>query len=83
MEVLGLCLPYLKGFFQQNHEMFFLQGSYNSDSIVFRNAAYRKIKDYSLTTIPFQKHFYNGSFRYVSTLRKKVISAAPVKCLFL
>ena len=31
----------------------------------------------------FKKNFFNVSFRYVSTLRKKVFSAAPVKHFFL
>ena len=62
---------------------FSLYGSNNSDSVVFENAAFGDIKDRSLRTIPIQKKLWYGSFRYVSTLRKKVFSGAPVKCVFL
>ena len=34
---------------------FSLYGPNNSDSIVFRNAAFGEIKDHSLRTTPFQK----------------------------
>ena len=64
-------------------KFFFLQGSNNSDSVVLGNAGFGEIKDHSLTITPFKKNFCYGSFRYVSTLSKKVFSVVPVKCYFL
>ena len=61
---------------------FFIYGLNNSDSVVFGNAGFGEIKDHSLTTANFQEFFCYRTFRYVSTLRKKVFSAAPVKCFF-
>ena len=62
----------------------FLYGSNNSESVVFRNAGFEEIKDFSLRRTPFQKKiFCYESFRYVSTLPKKVFLGAPVKCVFL
>ena len=55
-----------------------IYGSNNLDSVVFRNEGFEEIKDHSLTRTLVQK-----SFRYVSTLRKKVFSRALVKCFFL
>ena len=63
---------------------FFPDDSNNSDSVVFGNAGFEETK------IPFsERHlfrnifFYDASLQYVSTLRKKVFSGAPVKCFFL
>ena len=61
----------------------FLYGSNNSDSVVFSNSDFKEIKDHSLRTTPFQKKCCYGSFGFVSTLRKKVFSGAPVKWLSL
>ena len=55
-------------------------GSDNSDSFVFEYAAFGETKDYSLVAMLFQKKTFDGSFRYVSILRKKVFSGAPMKC---
>ena len=51
---------------------FFIHGSSNSDSVVFRNEGFGEMKDDSTTTAHFKKFFCYGSFRYVSSLRKKV-----------
>ena len=61
----------------------FLCDSDNSDSVVSVNAAFGEIKDHSLRMTPFQKKIFYRSFRYMCTLRKKVCSGAPVKCIFL
>ena len=61
---------------------FFFYGSNKSDSVVFKNAAFREIKDHSLRTTSFQKKPCYGSFGFVSTLYKKLFSRAPVKCFF-
>ena len=58
---------------------FSLHGSNNSDSVVFGYADIVEIKDHSFRMKPFQKKLCYRSFRYVSTLRKKVCSGAPVK----
>ena len=36
----------------------FLYGSNNSESVVFRNASFEEIKDFSLRRTPFQKNFF-------------------------
>ena len=63
-----------------NH--FFSLCTNNPDAVVFGNAAFGEIKNHSLKTTPFQKKLCYESFSYVSTLRKKVFSGAPVKCFF-
>ena len=61
----------------------FLDCANNSDSVVFGNEGFGKVKDHSLTTTHFQKIFLLRRFRYVSSLRKKIFLVAPVKCFFL
>ena len=74
----------MKRYFQEHQWIiFFLYGSNNPDSVVFGNAAFGEIKDHNLKSTHFQKILCYGSFRYVSTLRKKVFSGAPVKCFSL
>ena len=58
-------------------------GSNNSNSAVFGNAILGETKDHNLRTTSFLKNNFYGSFRYMSTLRKKVFSGAPVKFVFL
>ena len=58
-------------------------GSNNSDSFVFEYAAFGEAKDHSLVATLFRKNIFDGSFRYVSILRKKVFSGAPMKCFSL
>ena len=56
MEVLGMCLPYVKRVFSRAPvKRFSLYGSNNSDSVVLGNATFGEIKDYRLRTTPFQK----------------------------
>ena len=43
---------------------FFLQGSKNSDSLVFGNAGFEEIKDHSLSTVDFLKVFFTVNFFY-------------------
>ena len=54
-----------------------------SDSAVFRNNDFGEIKDDNLKKTFFQKKIGYWSFRYVSTLCKKVFSRAQVKCFCL
>ena len=63
---------------------FSLYGSNNSDSVVSGYANIAEIKDHSFRKSPFQKKLCYQSFRYVSTLHKKVCWGAPVKgfCLY-
>ena len=58
-------------------------GSNNSDSFVFEYATFGETKDHSLVATLFQKKTFDGSFQYVSILRKKVFSGAPMKCFSL
>ena len=66
-------------------KLFFLFDSDNLDSVIFGNAFLAEIKDHSLRITPFQKKkkiCYRG-FREAYTLRQKVFSGAPVKCIFI
>ena len=69
-----------KVFSRAQVKCFSLYGASNSDSVVFRNTTFEEINDHSLRTTPSQKHICCGNFRYVSTLREKVYSRAPVRC---
>ena len=60
---------------------FSLYGPNNSDSVVFRNAAFGEIRDHSLRKTPFQKK-YLWEFWVLVTL-KKLFSRALVKCFSL
>ena len=82
MKVLGMYLPYVKRYFYFIYIFFY--ESINSDSVVFQNDSFAEIKDHSWRTTPFQeKKKISESFGFVSTLRKKVFSGAPVICVFL
>ena len=70
-------------YFQGHQLSAFFHASDNSDSVVFVNAAFGEIRDHSLRTTLSQKKVCYGSFEFVFTLRKKVFSEAPVKCVFL
>ena len=84
MEVSGLYVPYeKKAFSGAPMNCFSLYGSNNSDFAVYMNAAFGEIKDHSFRMIIFEKKSCYRSFRFVSTLRKKVFSGTPVKCVFL
>ena len=61
---------------------FFLYGSNNSDSVVFLNAPFGKIKDHTFENITFSKKNSFATFRYVFNIRKKEFLGAPVRCLF-
>ena len=61
----------------------FLYESKNSDSVILGNVAFVEIKGHSLRTKHFLTKICNGSFEFLSALRKKVFPGAPVKCLFL
>ena len=58
---------------------FSLYSSNNSDSVAFWNAAFGEIKACSLKATPFFKKIVYGSFEFVSPLRKKLFSRAPMK----
>ena len=63
---------------------FSLYGSNYSDSLVIRNGRFAEIKNSSFRARSFQqKNNCYGSFRYVSFLRIKVFSGAPVRCFSL
>ena len=51
--------------------------------VLFGNADFSEIKDQTWRATPFPEFFCYGSFWYVSTLDKKVFSAAPKKHFFL
>ena len=52
MDVLGLCLPYLKLFSRVPVKCFSLYDSNNPDSVVFGNTTFGEIKDHKLRTTP-------------------------------
>ena len=61
---------------------FSLYGSNNSDFIVFRMLVLQRSKITVWEQKLFKNKFVYGSFWFLSTLRKKVFSRAPVKCFF-
>ena len=95
MQVLGMCLPYLKRYFQPYKWNVCLFRAQITQILLFllllkllrfwviskKNCGLGEIKSHSLTTTAFQKSFCCERFRYMSTLRKKVISAAPLKLI--
>ena len=77
-----MCVPFIRRYFQE-HQFLVLLKHRNIDSVIFRNAGFEEINNHSLRTIPFQKKNCYGTFRYVSTLRKKLFFGAIVNCVFL
>ena len=55
MEVLGMCLPYIKRYFPEHQWSAFVYGWNDSDSSVFGNAGFGEVKDHSLRTTPLKK----------------------------
>ena len=44
VKVLGICLPYVKRYFQEHQlSVFFFYGSNNTGSVIFRNATFGEI----------------------------------------
>ena len=82
MKVLGMCVPFIRRYFQE-HQFLVLLKHRNIDSVIFRNAGFEEINNHSLRTTPFQKKNCYGTFRHVSTLRKKLFLGALVNCVFL
>ena len=72
-----------KVFWRTSVMCFSLYGSYNWNSVVFRNVAFGEIKITIWKEPLFKKKVYYWSFSYVSTFPKKVFSRAPVKCFSL
>ena len=65
-------------------KLFFIFDSNNLDSVVFGNAFLAEIKDHSLRMTTFhKKKICYRNFMEAYTLRQKVFSGAPVKCIFL
>ena len=58
---------------------FSLYDSNNSDSVVFRNAAFGEIKDHSFRKTPFQEKICYEGFEFVYILCKNVFSIALAK----
>ena len=54
MKVLGMCVPFIRRYFQE-HQFLVLLKHRNIDSVIFRNAGFEEINNHSLRTTPFQK----------------------------
>ena len=80
MEVSGLCLPYEKRFFQEHQWSAFLFMAQITQILLL---SWMPLSKRSKITVWERKLFKNkfiyGSFWFVSTLRKKVFSGAPMK----
>ena len=89
MDLLGICLPYVKRYFQE-HQLgaLFFRAQITQDYVVFKNSGFWEIK--SKITV-WERHKFSEFFcyeiftyvAYVLTLRQKVFSGAPVRWLFL
>ena len=78
---MNLCLLYGKRYFQEHKWSAFLSMAQITQILLFSGAPLLKrsiiiVRERHL----FKKHICRGSFRYVSTLREKVYSRAPVRC---
>ena len=79
MEVLGICLPYIKRYFHQHKWSAFFVRAQISQILLFLKMVVLK---WSKITI-WERHMFHyffsyESFRYVSTSRKKIFSVTPV-----
>ena len=79
-----MCLPYAKRYFEehQRSNCFFLV-KITQILLFSRILVLERSKITVWEPHLFKKKFMYGSFGFVSTLRKKVFSGAPVKCVFL
>ena len=75
-------LTYFKSYFQW-HQLIFFEGSANLDPVVFGNDGFGNSKTTIQQRNLFKNIFCYGRFKYASTLRKNIFSAAPVKCFFI
>ena len=83
MEVLGICLPFVKRYFQEHQWSSFFFGAQITHILLFSGMPVSerpKMKVWERHL--FHNVFFYVSFYYVSTLCKKVFSAAPVKVVF-
>ena len=84
LEVLGIFPTYVKRYFQeQQWSAFFFRAQVSHILLFLRMLVSDRSKIRVWKRYLFQNFSCYGSFWYVSTLRKKVYLAAPVKDLFL
>ena len=79
-----MCLPYLKRYFQEHQWSDFLFMPQITQILLFSGVPFLERSNITVWEQPlFKEKLCCGSFRYVSNLRKKVFSGAPVMCDFL
>ena len=84
MEVLDMCVPYVKNVFSRTSEIFFFFRPQITQSLLHLVIPVWERSNVTVKQRGLFKYFFcYRSFRYVSTARKKVFSAATVKCFFL
>ena len=74
MKILGMCLTYVKGIFSRNIEMFFSLMIKLVRFSRFGECPFGRDLRSLLTTTSFQIFFCYESWKYMSTLRRKVFS---------
>ena len=84
MELLGMCLPYVKRYFQRHQYSAFFFMAHRTQILLFSGMLFLERSKIKFWLRQLSKKFFcYGSFRCVSTLRKKLFSGAPVKGFFL
>ena len=80
MEVLSICLPYAKRYFQWHQWNNFSFRAQITQVLMFSGMPLLERSNFTVWERHlFKKFFCDVGFRYVSILRKKVFSAAPIK----
>ena len=84
IKVLGLCLHYAKRYFQEYQWSAFLFMAQITQILLFSGMLLlERLKITVWKQKLFKKKFRYGSFWFVSTLRRKVVSGVPMKCFSL
>ena len=79
MEVLRLCIPYIKRYFQKQQWSAFLFIAEINQILLFSGMQFLERSKITVVKRHFFKKTCYGSFMYLPTLRQKVSSRAPVK----
>ena len=83
MEVLGICWPYFKRYIQEHQSSAFFYIAKKLRFRCFRECWFWRKQISQFENDTSLKKICYGTFRYLSTLRKKVLSGALVNCFFL
>ena len=83
-EDLGICLPYIKRYFQEHQWSAFFFWAQRTQILLFSRMLVSERSNIKV----WERHIFQnfscyGNFRYLSIFHKKVSSGAPVRCFFL